>query len=65
MKQNAFFINFQGLSVATSFPRPETAPLTILAVKSRLLCNFVKTSKDHHFIGHSGTGLKLSTSIDF
>ena len=41
---------FQGLSVARNCLRPETAPLTILAIKRRLLCNFAKK-----FMGHSGT----------
>ena len=33
---------FQGLSVARNCLRPETAPLTILAIKRGLLCNFAK-----------------------
>ena len=33
---------FQGLSVARIYLRPETAPLTILAIKRGLLCNFTK-----------------------
>ena len=33
---------FQGLSVARNCLRPETAPLTILAIERGLLCNFAK-----------------------
>ena len=33
---------FQGLSVARNCLRPEIAPLTILAIKRGLLCNFEK-----------------------
>ena len=33
---------FQGLSVARNCLRPETAPLTILAIKRGPLCNFAK-----------------------
>ena len=33
---------FQGLSVARNCLRPETAPLTILAIKRGFLCNFAK-----------------------
>ena len=36
---------FQGLSVARNCLRPKTAPLTILAIKRGLLCNFAKTFK--------------------
>ena len=50
---------FQGLSVARDCLRPETAPLTELAIKRGLLCNFTKTFKGHHFVGHSGTDLKF------
>ena len=46
---------FQGLSVARNCLRPETAPLTILAIKTRLLCNFAKTFKGWYFMGHSDT----------
>ena len=42
MKQKAFFIIFQGLSVAKNCLRPDTAFLTILAIKRRLLWNFTK-----------------------
>ena len=42
MKKRRFFINFQGLSVAKNCLRPEMAPLTILAIKRGLLCNFSK-----------------------
>ena len=39
---------FQGLSVTRNCLRPETAPLTILAIKTGLLCNFAKKFKGHH-----------------
>ena len=55
MKPKAFFIIFQGFSVARNCLRPETAPLTILAIKRRLFCNFAKTLKSFYFMGHSGT----------
>ena len=38
---------FQGLSVARNCLRPETAPLTILAIKRGLLCKFAKNFKGH------------------
>ena len=50
---------FQGLSVARNCLRPETAPLTILAIKRGLLCNFAKNFKGRHFMGHSGTDFQL------
>ena len=56
---------FQGLSVARNYLRPETEPLTILAIKRRLLCNFAKKFKGPHFIGQSSTGLKSSIAIEF
>ena len=56
---------FQRSSIARNCLKPETAPLTILAIKRGLLCNFAKTFKDPHFMGHSGTGLKLSITIEF
>ena len=40
MKQKVFFINFQGLLVVKNFLRPETALLTILAIKRGLLSSF-------------------------
>ena len=63
MKKKAFFIDFQGLSIAKNCLRPETAPLTILTMKRGLLCNFTKTLKGRHFMGHSRTGLKFSITI--
>ena len=45
--------------------RAETAPLTVLAIKKGLLCNFAKTFWGRHFVGHSGTDLKLSGTIEF
>ena len=56
---------FQGLSVARNCLKSETAPLTILPIKRGLLCNFAKTSKGHHFMGQSSTGLKFSSTIEF
>ena len=50
---------FQGLSVARNCLRPETAPLTILAIKRGHLCNFSKNFKGWHFVGHSGTDFHL------
>ena len=64
MKEKVFFINFQGLSVVKSCLIPETTPFAILTIKGGLLCNFTKTLKGHHFMGHSGTSLKLSVTID-
>ena len=46
---------FQGISVARNCP----APLTILAIKKALLCNFAKKFKGRHFMGHSGTDFQL------
>ena len=42
MKQKAFFIIFQGHSVARNSLRLEAVPLTILVIKRGLLCNFAK-----------------------
>ena len=50
---------FQGLSVARNCLRPETAHLSILAIKRVLLCNFAKKIKGCQFMGHSGTGFQL------
>ena len=58
-------MTFQGLSVARNCLRPETAPLTILAIKKGLLCNFAKNFKGRHFMGQSSTGLKFSITIEF
>ena len=52
-------MNFQGLSVARNCLKPETAPLTILAIKRRLLSNFAKAFKGRHIMGQSSTGLKF------
>ena len=46
---------FQGIPVARNCP----APLTILAIKRGLLCNFAKKFKGRHFMGHSGTDFQL------
>ena len=56
---------FQGLSVARNCLRPETAPLTILAIKRGLLCNFAKNFKGRHFMEQSSTGLKFSFTTEF
>ena len=60
-----FFTIFQGLSVVRNCVRPETASLTVLAIKRGLLCNFAKIFKGRHFMGHSGTDLKFSITIEF
>ena len=46
---------FQGIPVARNCP----APLTILAIKRGLSCNFAKNFKGRHFMGHSGTDFQL------
>ena len=56
---------FQGLSVARNCLRAEAAPLTVLAIKRGLLRNFTKSFKCRHVMGHSGTHLKCSISIEF
>ena len=56
---------FQGLSVARNCLRPETAPLTVLAIKRGILCNFAKTFRGRHFMGHRGMDLKFSITIEF
>ena len=45
VKRKAFFINFQGFSVAKNCLKLETVFLTILTIKRGLLCNFAKTLK--------------------
>ena len=56
---------FQGLSVARNCLRPETAPLTVLAIKRGLLCNFAKTFRGRHFMGYSSTDLTFPITIEF
>ena len=56
---------FQGLSIARNCLRRETAPLTMLAIKRGLLCNFAKKSKGRHFMGESSTGLNFSVTLEF
>ena len=56
---------FQGILVTRNCLRPETASLTVLTIKIGLLRNFAKTFKNHHFMGHSGTGLNFSITIEF
>ena len=65
MKQKAFFMIFQGLSVPRNCLRPETAPLIMLAIKRGLLRNFAKNFKGRHFMGQSSTGLRFSITIGF
>ena len=57
------FINFHELSFAKNCARPEIAPLTVLAIKRGLLCNFTKTLEGCHFKGHSATGLTFSITF--
>ena len=59
-----FFFSFKGLAVAKNCLRPETAPLTILAIKSGFLCNFATALKGLHFMGHSITALKFLITAD-
>ena len=59
MKQKVFFINFQGLLVVKNFLRPETALLTILAIKRGLLSSFTKNLMGCHFMRLSGTSFKF------
>ena len=56
---------FQGLSVARNCLKPETVPLTVLAIKRGVLCNLAKAFRGRHFMGHSGTDLKFSITIEF
>ena len=65
MKQKAFFMIFQGLSLARNCLRPETVSLTILAIERGLLCNFEEKFKGRHFMGQSSTSLKFSITIEF
>ena len=59
MEEKAFFVIFQGFSVARNCLRLETASLTILAIKRGLMYNFAKTFMGLQFMGYSGTGLKF------
>ena len=56
---------FQGLAVARNRLRPETAPLTVLAIKRGLLCNLAENFRGRHFVGHSSTDWKFSIAIKF
>ena len=51
--KKVFFMIFQGLSITRNRLRSETAPLTTLDIKRGLLCNFTKSFKGCHFMGHS------------
>ena len=59
MKQKAFFMIFQGSSVARNCLSPETVPSTILGIERRFLCNFGKTFKGHIFTGKAGRALNF------
>ena len=50
---------FYGLSVARNCLRPNTAPLTLLAIKRGLLCIFAKKLKGRHFMGQNYLILNL------
>ena len=63
--KKAFFMIFQGFPVTRNCLRSETASLTILAIKRELFCNFAKTFNGRQFMGHSGSGLKFSITIEF
>ena len=56
-------LNGNHLLMANIF-KPGTGPLTILAIKRGLFCNFAKTFRCCHFMGHSDTDLKVSITID-
>ena len=64
MKYRAIFIIFKRFSIAKSCLKPQTAFLTILAIKRGLSWNFAKSLKGCQVMGHSGTGLKSSATID-
>ena len=63
--KTAFFLIFQGISVARNCLRPETAPVARLSNKGGLLRNFAKTLKGRHFMGHRVADLTFSMTIDF
>ena len=54
-----------GLSVARNCLRHETALLAVLAIKRELLCTFATTFRCYQSMGHSGTDLKFSFTIEF
>ena len=56
---------FNGLSVARNCLRLETASSAVLAIKRGALCNFAKTFRGRHLMGHSGTDLKFSITTEF
>ena len=41
-----------------------TTTFIVLAIKSGLLCNFTTTLNGRNLMGHCGTGLKFSITID-
>ena len=55
---------FQMLSVARNCLRPETAFLTVFAIKRGILSNFAKIFRGRHFMGYSGMDLKFSITIE-
>ena len=52
-------MTFQEFSVARNCLRPETVPLTILAIKKGLPCNFAKTFKNCPFYGRKQHGYEI------
>ena len=52
-------MTFQGFSVGRNCLRPETVPLTILAIKKRLSCNLAKTFKNCPFYGRKQHGYEI------
>ena len=55
LRWNNFFMIFHGIPVGRNCP----APLTILAIKRGLLCNFAKNFKGRHLVGHDGADFQL------
>ena len=55
---------FQGFLVVRNCLKPGTPSLAILAIRG-LFCNFTKTLKGRHFMGHSATDFKFSIIIEF
>ena len=55
---------FQGFLVVRNCLKPGTPSLAILAIRG-LFCNFTKTLKGRHFMGHSTTDFKFSIIIEF
>ena len=53
-------MTFQEFSVARNCLRPETVPLTILAIKKDFRVISQKLLRTAHFMGESSTGMKFS-----